>query len=68
MICVLEEAKEQIRKKKEELLQEQQHQQQQEPSQVVPASQHQYHNPFDHHVYSGNLESHCHNPLSTCIS
>ncbi|KAL4226126.1 Cadherin EGF LAG seven-pass G-type receptor 2 [Mactra antiquata] len=54
----IEEAKEQMRKKKEEFLQQQQQQQQQqqlppEPSPMLPSAQHQYHNPFDHHIYSG---------------
>ncbi|XP_053377924.1 cadherin EGF LAG seven-pass G-type receptor 1-like isoform X2 [Mercenaria mercenaria] len=47
----IEEAKEQMRKKKEEFLQQQQHQQQ--PSPVIPTSQHQYHNPFEQHIYAG---------------
>lgn len=48
--CFTEDAKELIRKKKEEMLQQQQ--QQHQLSSVVPGSQHQYHNPFEH-VYSG---------------
>ena len=51
-----EEAKEQMRKKKEEFLQQQQQQQQQQqPSPMVPTSQHQYHNPFDQHIYAGTM-------------
>ncbi|XP_060555146.1 cadherin EGF LAG seven-pass G-type receptor 2-like isoform X2 [Ruditapes philippinarum] len=49
----IEEAKEQMRKKKEEFLQQQQQQQQQQPSPMAPSSQHQYHNPFDQHIYAG---------------
>ncbi|KAH3819069.1 cadherin EGF LAG seven-pass G-type receptor 1-like isoform X2 [Dreissena polymorpha] len=50
----IEEAREQIRKQKEEMLQQQQQKQQQQPPPVIPTSTHQYHNPFEHHLYSGS--------------